>query len=421
MRIEHDGLSLHLNKPRAPRRRYSARMIDPARHVPLRPLPWNERDARDAIEEIVADALAHFDAERFWPAHPLDEGLRDGHTSFYMGATGMIWALDYLGRIGATETRFDFRPVLPALLEASRAELPNYGDYAAHGSLLFGDLGTALLVMRLDPAAAIADQVYARAAANLALPVRELMWGTPGSMIACVHMATMRAEPRWQTLFAAQATRLLGELEETGAGPLWTQDLYGRRSRYLGPVHGYAGNMIALMRGWEWLTDDQRNTIADAVPRTLAATAHRSEAGISWPAVVVAGNGPLTLCQHCHGAPGMVTAFADAPFTSAEFEEMMREGGRLTWAAGPLAKGAGLCHGTGGNGYAFLKLYRRTGDLIWLERAQAFAMTAIAQYREARRQYGRGRYSLWTGDVGLAVYLSDCVRAEPRFPTIDIF
>ena len=27
-------------------------------------------------EDIVADGLEHFDAERFWPAHPLDEGIR---------------------------------------------------------------------------------------------------------------------------------------------------------------------------------------------------------------------------------------------------------------------------------------------------------------------------------------------------------
>ncbi|WFU43082.1 lanthionine synthetase LanC family protein [Bradyrhizobium sp. CB82] len=38
------------------------------------------------------------------------------------------------------------------------------------------------------------------------------------------------------------------------------------------------------------------------------------------------------------------------------------DGGRFTWAAGPLTKGSNLCHGTGGNGYAFLKLYRRTND-----------------------------------------------------------
>jgi len=116
----------------------------------------------------------------------------------------------------------------------------------------------------------------------------------------------------------------------------------------------------------------------------------------------------------------MVTVFADAPFTSPALEELLIEGGRFTWAAGPLAKGSNLCHGTGGNGYAFLKLYRRTKDHLWLERARAFAMTAIAQCREARGELGRGRYSLWTGDPGFAVYLRDCLTATPRFPTADV-
>jgi hypothetical protein len=117
----------------------------------------------------------------------------------------------------------------------------------------------------------------------------------------------------------------------------------------------------------------------------------------------------------------MVTTFADAPFTSPELETLLLEGGHFVWAAGPLAKGSNLCHGTGGNGYAFLKLYRRTKDPVWLDRARSFAMTAIAQCRETRAEVGRGRYSLWTGDIGLAVYLWDCLRAEPRFPTVDVF
>ena len=165
-------------------------MIEPARHVPLRPIRWSESDAAAAIEDIVADGLEHFDAERFWPAHPLDEGIRDGHTSFYFGATGMVWGIDYLGRVGATKARFDFRPFLPRLLEASQAEFAKW-KYAAHGSLLLGDIGAALVVMRLDSDSAIADLVYARADANTTLPVRELMWGIPGSMIACCHMEAM--------------------------------------------------------------------------------------------------------------------------------------------------------------------------------------------------------------------------------------
>jgi hypothetical protein len=246
------------------------------------------------------------------------------------------------------------------------------------------------------------------------------MWGLPASMLACISMAEMTGEARWRTLFETQAERLLSDLQETADGPIWVQALYGRRLKYLGPVHGYAGNMIPLMRGWEWLTESQRARIVDAVPRTLSKNAWRTDIGASWRGTV-GHDKPPWLCQHCHGAPGMVTTFADAPFTSPKLEELLLEGGKFTWAAGPLAKGSNLCHGTGGNGYAFLKLHRRKSDPVWLERARVFAMTAIAQCREARQQLGRGRYSLWTGDVGLAIYLRDCLRAMPRFPTVDIF
>ena len=60
----------------------------------------------------------------------------------------------------------------------------------------------------------------------------------------------------------------------------------------------------------------------------------------------------------------MVATFADAPFRSPELDTLLVEGGHFSWAAGPLAKGSNLCHGTGGNGYAFLKLYRRTKDAM---------------------------------------------------------
>ena len=318
------------------------------------------------------------------------------------------------------KARYDFRPALPGLLAAIRDQLPKLGYHDTHGSLHFGDMGGALVAMRLDPAPTYADAIHERAEANADQPIRELMWGLPGAMLACVAMAEIAGEARWQSLYAVQAARLLGDLAETEKGPLWTQDLYGGRARWLGPVHGYAGNMVPLIRGWHWLTEAQRAQVADAVRRTLAGTAWRSELGATWQGVVE-NTRPHDLCQHCHGAPGMVTTFADAPFTSPQLEALLIEGGNFTWAAGPLAKGSNLCHGTGGNGYAFLKLYRRTRDTVWLDRARAFAMTAIAQCRETRAEVGRGRYTLWTGDVGLACYLWDCIGGEPRFPSIDVF
>src|SRR4051812_21811510 len=239
-------------------------MIAADRHRPLGQDAWDESAVRAVINEIAADAIAHFDPDSFWPAHPSDDGVGNGNPSFYYGAAGVIWALDYLHRIGATGVADDFRPVLPELLERTIANFQSNSpaDYAKHGSLLFGDMGAALVTMRLAPTSSLADLVYRRAEANNELPIRELMWGMPGSMVAAIHMAGMTGEARWRELFETQAARLLADLEDTPQGPLWTQDLYGSRDRWLGPVHGFAGNVIPLLRGWHWLTPPQQAQVA---------------------------------------------------------------------------------------------------------------------------------------------------------------
>ena len=120
--------------------------------------------------------------------------------------------------------------------------------------------------------------------------------------------------------------------------------------------------------------------------------------------------------QWCHGAPGIVASLAGVAPDDEEHGRLLRAGGELTWRAGPLAKGANLCHGTAGNGYAFLALFERTGDELWLERARAFAMHSVTQVERARAEVGRGRYTLWTGDPGTAVYLADCLAGGGTLP-----
>jgi hypothetical protein len=91
------------------------------------------------------------------------------------------------------------------------------------------------------------------------------------------------------------------------------------------------------------------------------------------------------------------------------------------WTAGPLTKLPVLCHGTAGNGYALLKLHERTGDRIWLDRARIFAMQAIAQAERALEAHGQRKFSLWTGDLGLALYLWSCLKGSADFPILDVF
>ena len=120
--------------------------------------------------------------------------------------------------------------------------------------------------------------------------------------------------------------------------------------------------------------------------------------------------------QWCHGAPDIVASLTGFASDNDEHDRLLRSGGELTWPAGPLAKGSGLCHGTAGNGYAFLALLERTGDDLWLERARAFAMHAATQVARARETYGRGRFTLWTGDPGAALYLADCLAGRGALP-----
>jgi hypothetical protein len=80
-----------------------------------------------------------------------------------------------------------------------------------------------------------------------------------------------------------------------------------------------------------------------------------------------------------------------------------------------------LCHGTAGNGYAFLRLCERTGDELWLDRARRFAMNTIEQVEAARETDGRGRETLWTRDLGSALYLESCLAASAAVPTLDVF
>jgi hypothetical protein len=89
------------------------------------------------------------------------------------------------------------------------------------------------------------------------------------------------------------------------------------------------------------------------------------------------------------------------------------------WEAGPIRAAPGLCHGTAGNAYALLALWKRTGDEEWLQRARAFAWHAVEQVDERHARLGRGRHSLFTGDEGVAMCLASCIAGEADFPIVD--
>ena len=140
----------------------------------------------------------------------------------------------------------------------------------------------------------------------------------------------------------------------------------------------------------------------------------------NWPVLPTGSRtGVSPRVQWCHGAPGIITSLAALAPANELHTVLLAAGGELVWAAGPLTHNAGLCHGTAGNGFAFLALLQRTGDEQWLDRARAFAMHALDQVELMRARAGRGRYTLFTGDIGPALLAAACLDGVGGFPGID--
>ena len=401
-------------------------LFDPARHEALLPMAWNETQVHAAIAEVVQRTEADWHAQRWWPPHPRDLDPEDDPaepaTCLYYGAAGVIWALHHLQALGAARLQRSYLDDLEPLRAANRAWLESAGS-DDHAAYLMGDLPILMQAHGHLPSAATAEQIAALIESNVDHPARELMWGSPGTLLAALFLHQRDGDARWLSLFQSTAARLWDQLlwsDEHGCA-YWTQDLYGRQSTYLDAVHGFVATASVLIRGRQHLPPGAWAPWQAAIVNTITRTATREGSLANWRAnlLTAPGAAPRWLMQFCHGAPGFVICLADMPGT--ELDELLLAGGEATWTAGPLTKGSNLCHGTGGNGYAFLKLYRRTGDTRWLERARAFAMHGIAQMQADLRQHGRLRYSLWTGDPGFAIYLWDCLHGSAQFPTLDVF
>jgi lantibiotic modifying enzyme len=373
-------------------------LYGPELHEPLADVPWDAERARTAIRAIVADVDRTYDPEGFWPTQEWDAyEMRLPLTDLFVGASGVAWALDRLRRAGYAETALDLNAVAWRALaryveqpDALGGNLPT----PARSSLFNGETGLAFVVWLLEPNDELATRLLELVRQNIGNAANELMWGVPGTLLAARALYARTREERWRAAVEESERALRDERGDDG---LWTQMLHGHSARYLGPIHGFVGNVAAL-------ADSQ------GAADVLARMAIVEDGHTNWPPG--AGSEGAPRLQWCHGAPGIIA-------TASEYldEELLLGGAELIWDAGPSQseeKGAGLCHGTAGNGYALLKTFERTGDERWLERARAFAMHALAQVEQLPP-----RYSLFTGGVGAALYVADCLDARARFPIVD--
>ena len=388
-------------------------LFNPDHHEPLTETPWSVARAEAAIRAIVDDAERAFSLHTLWPLHPRDfdpGDAPDRHTNLYLGAAGIIWALH---RLGSAD---DWSAVAASLPDRYRAR-PDIPHYGVIPSLLVGEAGVLLAAHALRPAATFEERLLDDVRANATHPSNELLWGAPGTMLAAQVMHERTGATEWAEAWNESADRLWAAWD----GDIWTNEVSGWKGHSLGPAHGFAGNVFVLSRG-DLLDGARRAELERRAIDVLHRHARREDGLAQWPAALEeAERADKIRTQWCHGAPGIVTSLGALAPADDALTDLLVAGGELTWVAGPLKKGAGLCHGTAGNGYAFLKLFGRIGDERWLVRARAFAMHALEQVERMHAVHGQGRHSLYTGDVGTALYVRSCLDANADFPTLDVF
>jgi lantibiotic modifying enzyme len=386
-------------------------LYEPTRFDALIDEPWVPARVEDAITAIVADADAAFDPTALWPAHEWDAREKPLPLSgLYVGAAGVIWALDELQRRSHAESSLDLAAALVRSVELERATPDFSADYHYRpGALMSGETGALLAAFRLTRDPVLTDDVHALVRGNVDNPTDDISWGAPGTLLAALAMGEWTGERRWDEAARESALALRGRRGDDG---LWRQD---DDYRGLSTLHGVAGNTLALLRF------EPDAAIASESAAVLSRHAFREDGLANWPGspgpqLTRPRDGRICL-QWCTGAPGVVAGaweYLD--------EDLLLAGAELIWRAGAHRdeKGHGLCHGTSGNGFALLKAFARTGDERWLERARRFAVHALTQTERIAAANGRRRYSLFNGDVGTALFAAACLDADPRFPVVDV-
>jgi lantibiotic modifying enzyme len=386
-------------------------LYEPTRFDALIDEPWVPARVADAIAAIVADADTAFDPTALWPAHEWDALEKPLPLSgLYVGAAGVIWALDELRKRGYAESSLRLAAAAVQAVELERAT-PDFSEdeHYRPGALISGETGALLVAFRLTSDPALADDVHALVRDNVDNPTDDISWGAPGTLLAALAMREWTGERRWDEAARESATALR---ERRGGDGLWRQD---DDYRGLSTLHGVAGNTLALLR---FESDD---AVAGESAAVLSRHAFREDGLANWPGTPRAQlarprDGRIVL-QWCTGAPGVLAGAWDYLD-----EDLVLAGAELVWRAGAHQdeKGHGICHGTAGNGFALLKAFARTGDELWLERARRFAVHALAQAERIATASGRRRYSLFTGDVGTALFAAACLDGDPRFPIVDV-
>ncbi|GMP26011.1 hypothetical protein CsSME_00002624 [Camellia sinensis var. sinensis] len=192
-------------------------------------------------------------------------------------------------------------------------------------------------------------------------------------------------------------------------------------TRYWGAAHGLAGILHVLLHFP--LSQEDANDVKQTLRYMMS---NRFPHSGNYPSSE--GNPRDKLVQWSHGATAMAITLCKASqvfVSDREFRDAAIEAGEVVWKSG-LVKKVGLADGVAGNAYAFLSLYRLTGEAIYEERAKAFASFL---YHNTKKLVSEGHsqgvadrdYSLFQGLAGTACLWLDLLAPEnSKFPGYEL-
>lgn len=400
-------------------------LFDKDRHEPLTNALWDKNIVQTEISSIIDDIQRSMLPDACWPTHPLDAESypkAGSKWSAYAGAAGTIHALQILRGYGYKVND------LSHLIEVVYQSFLKKPDVSVEPGLQIGELGILMPAILAQPDDEHLSRLVMRCMEDtVELPLYEITSGQSGMMHAALALYRKTGKNYWKDFYVKGAKSLMENwIQDDDTGQwLWQSQVFGPKRHYYGACHGITGNANILLQGADLLPDGYIEMIIKRTVSTLNISVKQKGNLANWTLCTKPDIDKL-LVQWCHGAAGVVTAMARTPQIgsneSQQLDQLLDETGELVWQAGPLVKGSNICHGTAGNGYAFLYLYQKTGKSLWLDRAKKFAMHAIEQCQKARLQYGQGRFTLWTGDAGLAIYLYHCMYPDKTaIPGLDLF
>ena len=303
---------------------------------------WDVERVRAGIRAIVEDADAAYGAESLWPANDWDSWRTPTPLKMlYVGAAGV----DLGARRAATTRARPSRDDLAAAAEETVAEWRREPDLMAEielpstkeSGLLSGETGILLVAMALTGHGRSSPTISTSASARTRRSEAEdLMWGTPGTLVAARAMLERTGDERWREACLSGADALWSRRDDEG---LWTQRLHGEEYRGSGRRTGSSATSRRCGRC---------STTSDASSSSVRRT--RCSRGLpfvedglaNWAYIERPELASATGEIGCSGVPAPPGSSSPQPTTWTR--NCCSAGAELMWRAGPADAGEGRRH-----------------------------------------------------------------------------